>query len=177
MKSIYIILIALFTVNVSAFAQAKVKDQATIKVPGLHCDLDKERIERQIFKIDGLIKYKVDVKRKTVFVAWLTDRTNLATLRVEIANVGYDADNEKAEETMRKRLPAACRVEPIVVPVKQVQPAPAVVPAKPEIKTTKPVVTTTKPVVTTTKPATTNTKPVVKPAKQEVKITPTKTRY
>jgi periplasmic mercuric ion binding protein len=178
MKIIYISLLAIFATNLSAAAQAKVKDQATIKVPGLHCDLDKERIERSIFKLDGMIKYKIDVKRKTVFIAWLTDRTNIETLKTEIANTGYDADDVKAEESMRKRLPAACRVE-TVVPVKPVVavPAPAAptVPAKPEVKPAKPVVTTTKPELKATKPAAPNTKPVVTPAKPAVKtVTPKK---
>jgi periplasmic mercuric ion binding protein len=171
MKVIYMTLLVIFAAQFSAVAQAKVKDQATIKVPGLHCDLDKDRIERSIFKLDGMIKYKIDIKRKTVFIVWLTDRTNIETLKAEIANTGYDADDVKAEESMRKRIPAACRVEPVVVPVKVIEKAPTVIvapTAKPEIKTTKPVantkpeVKTSKPVAPATKPAS-NTKPVVKP--------------
>jgi periplasmic mercuric ion binding protein len=171
MKNIYITLLAIFAAQLSAKAQAKVKDQATIKVPGLHCDLDKDRIERSIFKLDGMIKYKIDIKRKTVFIVWLTDRTNIETLKAEIANTGYDADDVKAEESMRKRIPAACRVEPAPTPVKPAEKAPLIIapPAKPEVKTTKPVantkpeVKTTKPIVPATKPAITTTKPVVKP--------------
>jgi periplasmic mercuric ion binding protein len=171
MKIIYISLLALFATNLSAIAQAKVKDQATIKVPGLHCDLDKEKIERSIFKLDGMIKYKIDVKRKTVFIAWLTDRTNIETLKTEIANTGYDADDIKAEESMRKRLPAACRVETLVpvkpvvatpAPVAPVVPAKPTVPAKPEVKTTKPAVPTTKPATAPSKPAVGISKPPVK---------------
>jgi periplasmic mercuric ion binding protein len=171
MKIIYLSLLAIFAIHFSAFAQAKVKDQATIKVPGLHCDLDKDRIERSIFKLDGMIKYKIDVKRKTIFIAWLTDRTNIETLKAEIANTGYDADDVKAEESMRKRIPAACRVETVVpvkpvvatpAPVAPVVPAKPTVPAKPEVKTTKPAVTTTKPVVTPAKPVVTPAKPAVK---------------
>jgi periplasmic mercuric ion binding protein len=173
MKIIYLSLLAIFAINFSAFAQAKVKDQATIKVPGLHCDLDKDRIERSIFKLDGMIKYKIDVKRKTVFIVWLTDRTNIETLKTEIANTGYDADDIKAEESMRKRIPAACRVE-TVVPVKPVVATPApvapVVPAKPTV----PAVKTTKPAVPITKPATAPAKPVITPAKPAVKTVPPK---
>jgi periplasmic mercuric ion binding protein len=178
MKIVYISLIAIFAFNLSATAQAKVKDQATIKVPGLHCDLDKDRIERSIFKLDGMIKYKIDVKRKTVFIVWLTDRTNIETLKTEIANTGYDADDIKAEESMRKRIPAACRVETVVpakpvvatpAPAAPVVPAKPTVPAKPEVKATKPVVTTTKPATAPSKPAVTPAKPVVTPAKPAVK--------
>ncbi len=165
MKTISITLFAIFAINISVFAQAKVKDQATINVPGLHCDLDKERLERTFFKMEGVLKYKIDVKRKTIFVSWLTDRTNIGTLKAEIANTGYDADNEKAEPTMRLKLPATCRVEQVVAPAKPAETKPAVVPAKPETKNTKPIITTEKPVIKTTKPAVTNTKPIVKTAK------------
>ena len=148
--------------NIDAFAQAKVKDQATIKVPGLHCDLDKDRLERTFFKMEGVLKYKIDVKRKTIFVAWLTDRTNIKTLKAEIANTGYDADDEKAEETIRKRLPPACKVEPVVA-AKPAEVVPVVVaPAKPIVTNTKPAVTAPNPVVKTTKPPVANTKPVIK---------------
>ena len=77
MKIIYIILLAMLATNIDAFAQAKVKDQATIKVPGLHCDLDKDRLERTFFKMEGVLKYKIDVKRKKIGRASCRERVLL----------------------------------------------------------------------------------------------------
>ena len=151
MKFLKLTTFALFLVNISALAQVKVNDKATISVPGLHCQLDKDRIERSLFKSDGVTNIKIDLKKKTVFVAWITDRTNVENIKIEIADVGYDADNVKAVEVMRLRLPAACRVVPVVVPVK--------------------------PVVTETPPAkkTEEIKPtVVVPVKKPIVITPAK---
>jgi periplasmic mercuric ion binding protein len=116
MKQILFTLAIFFVVNSNAYAQAKTMCSAIIKVPGLHCDLDKDKIERYLFKSDGITKIKVDLKKKTVAVTWITDRTNLEQIKYDIANTGYDADNVTAEEDARKRLPVGCRVVVITAP-------------------------------------------------------------
>lgn len=108
-------------------AQQKVSDKAVINVPGLHCDMDKERLINYLGHQSGITSVKADVKKKTVTVTWLTDRTNIEEIKTAIANRGYDADDVTAEETAQKRLPAACR------PVK-----PGTEPAKPTTGTTTP---------------------------------------
>jgi mercuric ion binding protein len=110
MKQILFTIFTFFILNTNAQAQTKTIGSAIIKVPGLHCDLDKDKIERYLFKSDGITKIKVDVKKKTVAVTWINDRTNLEQIKYDIANVGYDADNVTAEEDARKRLPIGCRV-------------------------------------------------------------------
>ena len=131
MKFFKLTFVALLAFTFSTNAQVKVVDKAIINVPGLHCDLDKDRIERSIFRMDGLGKYKIDVKKKTIMVTWLTDRTNLETIKAEIANAGYDADNVTAEEGALKRIPAGCRVVTVAKPV--VAANPVVAPALPKM--------------------------------------------
>lgn len=102
--------------TISANAQIKVKDKAVISTPTLQpCEKCKELIEFFIGKTDGVISVKVDVKRKTVTVAWLTDRTNKEYLKTAIANLGFDADDIEAEEYAYKRLPACCK-KPVEIP-------------------------------------------------------------
>jgi copper chaperone CopZ len=94
----------------AAQAQIKVKDKAVIALPTLqNCEKCKEHIEFFIGKTDGVISVKVDLKRKTATVAWLTDRTNKEYLKTAIANQGFDADDIEAEEYAYKRLPACCK--------------------------------------------------------------------
>jgi copper chaperone CopZ len=94
----------------AAQAQIKVKDKAVIALPTLqNCEKCKEQIEFFIGKTDGVISVKVDLKRKTATVAWLTDRTNKEYLKTAIANQGFDADDIEAEEYAYKRLPACCK--------------------------------------------------------------------
>jgi periplasmic mercuric ion binding protein len=94
-------------------AQIKVKDKAVITLPNLQpCEKCKEQIEFFISKTDGVISIKVDLKRKTATVAWLTDRTNKEYLKTAIANLGFAADDIEAEEYAYKRLPACCKIPP-----------------------------------------------------------------
>ena len=160
MKFIHLTLIAILFTGIAATAQQKVSGKATIKVPGLHCDLDKDRVERSLFKAYGIGTVKAEVKKKTVTVTWLTDRTNIEEIKTAIANAGYDADDVTAEESMQKRLPATCKPVAVAIP-----PAPVVEPVKKVEVIVPPVVEPNKkPVV-----AISNKKPVIPAVKTPVK--------
>jgi periplasmic mercuric ion binding protein len=99
-------------------AQIKVSDKAVISLPGLQpCEKCQEQIEFFIGKTDGVTFIRVDLKRKTATVKWLTDRTNKESIKTAIANLGFTADDIEAEEYAYKRLPACCK-KPAVVPAK-----------------------------------------------------------
>lgn len=115
MKSILSVFIAFFLFAISANAQVKVSGKAIIKVPGLTCDACKDRIEQYLFKAYGIISVKADVKKHTVSVTWLTDRTNIEQIKTHIANNGFDADNITAEEYAAKKLPPCCKNTGIVI--------------------------------------------------------------
>ena len=109
MKQIRLTLLALFAFGFAATAQQKVSDKAVIKTPTVQCDMCKDKIEKYLFKQYGISSVKVDVKKKTTTVTWLTDRTNIETIKAAIANAGYDADDVTADETAYKRLPKCCK--------------------------------------------------------------------
>ena len=109
MKSLLFTLIVLFSLSFSASAQQKTAGKAIISTPGLTCDACKARVERALFKQYGISSYKVDVKKKTTTVAWVTDRTEIEQIKTMIANAGFDAGDVTAEESAYKRLPAACK--------------------------------------------------------------------
>lgn len=108
MKFIQLSFIALI-ISFSAFAQQKTTNKAVIKTPGITCEQCKERIEKALFKQYGILSATTNVKAKTTTVTWVTDRTNIEQIKVMIANAGYDADDETAEETAYMRLPACCK--------------------------------------------------------------------
>lgn len=95
-----------------SFAQQKTTDKAEIKTQGLWCDACKERVEQALFKQYGIISYKVDIKKKTVTVSWITDRTDIEQIKTMIANAGFDADDVTKEEDAFKRLPPCCKTPP-----------------------------------------------------------------
>ncbi|CAN5842690.1 hypothetical protein BH11BAC4_BH11BAC4_24770 [soil metagenome] len=109
MKKIQLTFIALLGLILTTFAQQKVNDKAVIKTPTVQCDQCKDRIERYLAHQYGITSVKVDVKKKTTTVTWITDRTNIETIKAAIANVGYDADDVEAEETAYNRLPKCCK--------------------------------------------------------------------
>jgi len=97
----------------AASAQIKVSDKAVISLPTLQpCDKCKDQIEFFIGKTEGVSSVKVDLKRKTATVTWLTDRTNKEYIKTAIANLGFAADDIEAEEYAYKRLPACCKIPP-----------------------------------------------------------------
>jgi copper chaperone CopZ len=99
----------IFTTN----AQIKVSDKAVINIPTVQpCDKCKDQLEFFISKTEGVTSVKVDLKRKTITVGWLTDRTNKEYIKTAIANLGFDADDIEAEEYAYKRLPQCCKKPP-----------------------------------------------------------------
>ena len=109
MKHLQLSIIALFGLVLTSFAQQKVSDKAVIKTPTVICDMCKEKIEKYLGKEYGVTSVKVDVKKKTTSVTWLTDRTNIENIKTAIANAGYDADDVSADEDAYKKLPACCK--------------------------------------------------------------------
>jgi periplasmic mercuric ion binding protein len=109
MKKIQFTLVAMFALVFSSFAQQKVSEKAVIKTPTVQCDMCKNKIEKYLFKQYGITSTKVDLKKKTTTVTWLTDRTNIEQVKTAIANAGYDADDVAADETAYKKLPPCCK--------------------------------------------------------------------
>lgn len=112
MKRFVLFLLAFGAFSFAGISQVKKPSlSATIQTPTLHCENCKKRIEDDLKRIDGITKYQVDFKRKTVKVTWLTDRTNIEYIKTAIANAGYDADDVKANPEALARLPKLCRPE------------------------------------------------------------------
>jgi copper chaperone CopZ len=93
----------------TSYAQQKAVQKAVIKTPTVQCDDCKARIEKYVMREYGVSSVKVDVKKKTTTVTWITDRTNIENIKAAIANVGYDADDVKAEESAYNKLPKCCK--------------------------------------------------------------------
>jgi periplasmic mercuric ion binding protein len=104
--------ISLLTVSllfVSAISFGQSVKTAVIKVPTVQCQECKERIENYVGHEDGIQKFVVDFKRKTAKVTYLTDRINIETIRTDIANAGYDADDVTANPEAYQKLPTCCK--------------------------------------------------------------------
>ena len=92
-----------------SFGQIKVSDKAVIKTPTVACDACRDYIEFTLQHEYGVSSVKVDIKKKTTTVTWLTDRTNIETIKNAIANIGYDADDIAADADGWRTLPKECK--------------------------------------------------------------------
>ena len=109
MKSIKLTLLFLLAFAGATFAQAKAVEKVVIKTPTVQCEMCKEKIENYLKREPGVSAVKVDYKKKTTTVTYLTDRNNIEQLKTAIANAGYDADDVTADETAYSKLPKCCK--------------------------------------------------------------------
>ena len=109
MKAIKLIFLSLVGLVTLSFAQQKVVEKVVIKTPTVQCENCKERIENYLKREPGVSSVKVDYKKKTTTVTYLTDRNNIEQLKTAIANAGYDAEDVTADEEAYKKLPKCCK--------------------------------------------------------------------
>jgi len=110
MKKLTLFLSAFLVFTTIALGQVKKPVQTvTIQTPTINCEDCKKRIEDDLKRVDGVQKIVVDYKRKTAKVTFITDRTNIEYIKTAIANIGYDADDVKANPESYNRLPKACK--------------------------------------------------------------------
>ena len=109
MKSLKLSFIAIIGLALSSSAQIKVSDKAVIKTPTIASEQCQQTVELFLRREYGISSVKVDIKKRITTVTWLTDRTNIETIRVAIANLGFDADDIEAEEFAYKRVPKECK--------------------------------------------------------------------
>lgn len=101
----------LFFVVFGLNANAQQKKPITLKIstPNALCTQCKSRIEEYLKVEEGVVKVTVNPTGKYTQVLYLADRTNPENIRIAIANIGYDADGEKANEDSYKALPKTCK--------------------------------------------------------------------
>ena len=109
MKALKLTLFSLIGFVAVSFAQLKPVEKIVIKTPTVQCESCKERIENYLKREPGVSVVKVDYKKKTTTITYLTDRNNIEQLKTAIANSGYDADDVTANEDSYKKLPNCCK--------------------------------------------------------------------
>ena len=124
MKHFKLLVLALTGFVLSANAQ-KITDKAVINTPTIQCDMCKGKIEKYLSRAEGVTAVKVNVKKKTTSVSWITDRTNIENIKAQIATVGYDADDVTAvpeayaKLQKKKKKPEDQGAKPVVADEKQ----------------------------------------------------------
>lgn len=84
------------------------KETASIKT-NAECGMCKDRIEGKLNYEKGIIFAELDVPSKVVTVKYKKDVISLAQIRTIISEIGYDADDVKANTNAQNKLPACCQ--------------------------------------------------------------------
>jgi copper chaperone CopZ len=128
MKTVKIIIIALFSVVLGTNSFAQMNDHSkmdmskastnakmdmtstkteTIKVSG-NCDMCKARIEKAA-KIDGVSKAEWNKETKLLAVTFDPAKTNSDAIGKNVAAAGHDTEKIKAEDKAYDKLPGCCK--------------------------------------------------------------------
>jgi copper chaperone CopZ len=118
MKTIKILLVAVFAIAFSSLAFAQTKEcknavasiqTAQIKVSG-NCEYCKDRIEKAA-KTAGASKADWSTKAQTLTVTFDTSKTNVDKISQQVAAAGHDTGSYKADNKTYNALPSCCKYD------------------------------------------------------------------
>lgn len=109
MKTLLVAFFSLFALTGPLQIQAQKPAKVVVSVPGAQDEACKIRIENYLKREYGVASSNVNYRRNTVTIQYLTDRTNVENLKTALANLGYDADDVKANPESYNRLPKTCQ--------------------------------------------------------------------
>lgn len=101
---LFVMLIALFSMS---FVKQNVKE-VVIKTSA-ECGMCKERIEEKLNYTKGVTYVELDVSSKLLTVKYKEEKISLEKIREILSDLGYDADDVKANPESQKKLPACCQ--------------------------------------------------------------------
>ena len=116
MKNIVKILVLFFAFSSTtcATAQQKSVQKVTIKT-SITCDHCKEcetcgtLLESTLLKTKGIQMITLNEKESTITVVYNTKKTDLPTIKTAISQLGYDADDVKADPAGYEKLDGCCK--------------------------------------------------------------------
>ncbi len=103
-----LILICLLAFFGTSWAQES-KTKTVVIHTSAECGQCKERIEETLNYTKGVVFAELDVATKQVTIKYNSKKTDVAKLRKAINDIGYDADDQKAEQAAVDKLPACCK--------------------------------------------------------------------
>ena len=105
MKKLMVILFSVLTVN--AWAQKETVQIKTSAECVANCC--KDRIEEEMQFTKGVTAVNLDIKSQVLTVTFKTKKNSVENIRTIISNLGYNADDIKANESAHNALPNCCQ--------------------------------------------------------------------
>jgi periplasmic mercuric ion binding protein len=106
--SVIMVVLAVFYSN-SQEKQSANKTTTLKILTSAQCDMCKERIEKAINKLSGIISADLNYETKYLTVEFNPEETSDADIRKTLNRTGYDADSTKAEMRAYNKLPKCCK--------------------------------------------------------------------
>ncbi len=86
------------------------KEDLSINTPSIQCGMCQKTIVMGLSKLTGVSSPKVDLKTKTTSMSYDPDKINIDSIEKKISDLGYQANQVKANETAYADLPACCKL-------------------------------------------------------------------
>ena len=113
MKYALLILLTLF-LSASGFGQTSKNAKAVIKT-NIYCDHCKQcetcgkNFQEKLLAINGVKMYELDDKEMVLTIYYNNQKTDVETIKIAISNMGYDANEMKANPIAYERLDGCCK--------------------------------------------------------------------
>ncbi len=85
------------------------KNKEVIIQTSAQCEMCKEKLESNLAFEKGIKGVSLDMETKQISISYNPKKTNPATLKNRISDIGYDADDIKADTEVYKNLPMCCK--------------------------------------------------------------------
>ena len=105
MKKIFIALFSILTIN--AWAQKETVQIKTSAECVANCC--KERIEEEMQFTKGVTAVNLEIESQVLTVTYKTKKNSVENIRKIISNLGYNADDIRANESAHNALPNCCQ--------------------------------------------------------------------
>jgi len=86
-------------------------ETTVVKVPTIVCNSCVSTITKALKKVDGVKSTKIDLKKKTATVTFVSTKTTLSKIEKAISNAGYDANDTKRDPVAYENLDACCKLD------------------------------------------------------------------
>lgn len=109
MKKYLIVMLGILLMN-NTFAQDKKAKYETVVIQtSAECGACKERMEEMFNYTSGVKFAELNLEDKKITVKYQPSKISLTEVKQKIVDLGYDADEMKANPAAQKKLPACCQ--------------------------------------------------------------------
>ncbi|MDQ3019044.1 MAG: cation transporter [Bacteroidota bacterium] len=115
MKNKKLVLLTLVMIAISLISfKINAKDiqhnkKITIKLNSIQCNMCVEKITEAIKSVDGVVKTKVNLNKKSASVTYNADITSKEEIENAITSAGYDANEKPADSEAYEKLSSCCK--------------------------------------------------------------------